>query len=229
MRILLAEDDAVLADALGGTLRDAGYAVDILPSGTEADRALATERFDLLVLDIGLPQLDGFEVLRRLRARGATLPVLVLTARHKPHDRIYGLDLGADDYLGKPFVAGELLARVRALLRRAQGRSGNAIAVGPLVVDVAGRRALLGEAPLELSQRELAALEVLAERAGKVVSKDALLASVYDWGKDVGPNAVEIVVHRLRKKLLGSGVTIRTVRGLGYLLEPGEGRQGHAG
>jgi DNA-binding response OmpR family regulator len=229
MRILIVEDDAVLADALAGALGDAGYAVDVLATGEEADRALATESFDLAILDIGLPRLDGFEVLRQLRARGASLPVLILTARKKPHDRIYGLDLGADDYLAKPFVTGELLARVRALLRRAQGRAGNAITVGPLVVDVAGRRATLGAAPLELSARELAAVEVLAERAGKVVGKSVLVSSVYSWDKDVGPNAIEIIVHRLRKKLRGSGIAIRTVRGLGYLLEEGgeqaEGRE----
>jgi two-component system, OmpR family, response regulator len=219
MRILIVEDDSMLADALAGALGDAGYAADVLASGEDADRALATETFDLAILDIGLPQLDGFEVLRRLRARGLSLPVLILTARKRPHDRIYGLDLGADDYLSKPFVTGELLARVRALLRRAQGRAGNAIAVGPLVVDVAGCRATLGDAALDLSSRELAAIEVLAERAGKVVSKSALLSSVYSWDKDVGPNAIEIIVHRLRRKLHGSGIAIRTVRGLGYLLE----------
>ena len=220
MRILVVEDDPVLADALTHTLRDLGYAVDCLMTGGEADRALADEQYDLVVLDIELPVLDGFEVLRRLRRRKAKVPVLVLTARDSVHDRIHGLDIGADDYLTKPFEIGELVARIRALIRRSQGAVENEITVGRLAVDVKGRRAFVDGSPLALSARELAVLEVLAARAGRVVSKDAVMRSLYEWDADVGTNAIEIYVHRIRKKLQDSGVAIRTIRGLGYLMEP---------
>lgn len=221
MRILVVEDDSVLADAIVNALGDAGYAADALASGADADRALGTEEFDLVILDIELPMLDGYEVLERLRARGRATPVLILTARDSVLDRIHGLDTGADDYLTKPFVMGELYARVRALIRRAKGRAENRIVVGQLEIDVTGRTATLGSAPLELSAKELAAIEVLATRAGKVVSKDVLMNSVYAWDRNVGPNAVEILIHRIRKKLQDSAVSIRTVRGLGYLMESG--------
>jgi two-component system OmpR family response regulator len=173
----------------------------------------------LVILDVELPGMNGFEVLRRLRRRKATVPVLVLTARDTVHDRIQGLDLGADDYLTKPFEMGELEARMRALARRAAGIAQNEIHLGRLVMDLNGRRALVDNAPVDLSARELAVLEVLAARAGRVVSKDALMTSLYQWDEEVGPNAIEIYVHRIRRKLQDSGVTIRTVRGLGYLLE----------
>jgi two-component system OmpR family response regulator len=223
MRILVVEDDSVLADALTHSLRDLGYAVDCLMSGDEADRALASEEYDLVVLDIELPVLDGLEVLRRLRRRKAKVPVLMLTARDSVHDRIHGLDLGADDYLTKPFEMGELVARIRALMRRAQGVTENEIMVGRLAVDLKGRRAFIDGVALPLSARELAVLEVLASRAGRVVSKDAVMRSLYQWDEDVGTNAIEIYVHRIRKKLQDSGVTIRTIRGLGYLMEPESG------
>jgi two-component system OmpR family response regulator len=223
MRILVVEDDTVLADALTHTLRDLGYAVDCLMTGSEADRALADEQYDLVVLDIELPVLDGLEVLRRMRRRKAKVPVLMLTARDSVHDRIHGLDIGADDYLTKPFEIGELVARIRALMRRAQGIVDSEITVGRLALDVKGRRAFVDGAPLALSARELAVLEVLAVRAGRVVSKDAVMRSLYQWDEDVGTNAIEIYVHRIRKKLQDSGVTIRTIRGLGYLMEPASG------
>ncbi|MGZ5089811.1 MAG: response regulator [Burkholderiales bacterium] len=219
MRVLLVEDDAILADGLAHSLRSLGHAIDCMATGTEADRALSAEEYDFVILDIELPLLNGFEVLRRLRKRKATVPVLVLTARDSVHDRIHGLDIGADDYLTKPFEMGELEARMRALVRRAQGLAENEIALGRLVLDLKGRRALLDRTPLDLSAREWAVLEVLAGRAGRVVSKDALMKSLYEWDDDASPNAIEIYVHRLRKKLMDSDIVIRTIRGLGYLLE----------
>jgi two-component system, OmpR family, response regulator len=220
MRILVVEDDTVLADGLTHSLRSLGYAVDCLMSGGEADLALASEEYDLVVLDIELPVLDGLEVLRRLRKRKAKVPVLMLTARDSVHDRIHGLDIGADDYMTKPFEMGELVARIRALMRRARGVVENEIKVGRLAIDLRGRRAFVDGNPLSLSARELAVLEVLATRSGRVVSKDAVMRSLYEWDEDVGTNAIEIYVHRIRKKLQDSGVTIRTIRGLGYLMEP---------
>ena len=222
MRILVVEDDLILADGIANALRSAGNAVDGVASGPDADAALAAEAYDLVVLDIELPKFDGFEVLRRLRRRKSSTPVLVLTARDAVHDRIHGLDLGADDYLTKPFEMGELEARTRALVRRARGAADDRIDLGRLAIDVKGRRAFVDGKGVELSAREFAVLEVLAGRAGRVVSKEALIATVYQWDRDVGPNAMEIFVHRLRKKLQDAGVGIRTIRGLGYLLEPTE-------
>jgi len=219
VRILVVEDDAVLADGLADTLRSNGYAVDCLANGVDADSALTTEQYDLVILDIDLPLLDGFEVLRRLRRRKAGVAVLVLTAYDSLHDRVHGLDSGADDYLTKPFEMEELEARMRALLRRAGGVAENEIALGRLVIDLKGRQALVDGECIELSARELAVVEVLASRAGRVVAKETLLSSLYQWDESVSVNAIEIYVHRARKKLSGSGVTIRTIRGLGYLLE----------
>lgn len=219
MRILLVEDDTILADGLAHSLRSRGHAVDCMVTGADADRALTAEQYDLVILDIELPLLDGFEVLRRLRKRKASVAVLVLTARDSLHDRIHGLDLGADDYLTKPFEIGELEARMRAIVRRARGIVENEIVLGRLTVDVKGQCALVDGARVELSARELAVLEILASRAGRVVSKDALMSGMYQWDEEVGANAIEIYVHRLRRKLHDSEVTIRTIRGLGYLLE----------
>lgn len=224
MHILVVEDDSLLADAVTHALRDLGYAVDFLTNGVDADRALATAEYDLVILDIELPLLDGFEVLRRLRARKSRAPVLMLTARDSVHDRIHGLDMGADDYLTKPFEMGELVARIRALIRRAQGIAENLIRVGRLTIDLRSRLVLVDETtPLDFSPRELAVLELLAARAGRVVRKDALIQSLYNWNQDVGPNAIEIHVHRIRKKLQDVDVAIRTVRGLGYLMESADG------
>ena len=225
MRILIAEDDQVLADGLVRALRAAGYAVDQVASGNEADTALLTHEFDLLILDIGLPRLSGLEVLRRLRSRGALnahVPVLVLTAADSVEQRVQGLDLGADDYMAKPFALQELEARVRALTRRGLG---NIIKHGPLSFDATGRVAYLNDQMVELSARELSLLEVLLQRAGRLVSKEQLVQHLCSWGDEVSNNAIEVYIHRLRKKIEQGPVRIATVRGLGYCLEriSGEG------
>jgi len=219
MHVLVVEDDQVLSDAVTGALRDHGNAVDCLSSGADADRTLTTDDYDLVVLDIDLPGLDGFEVLRRLRKRKSKVPVLVLTVHDAVFERIQGLDSGADDYLTKPFKMGELEARIRALMRRARGVADNLITIGRLTVDAQSHLAAIDMIPLYLSAREFSVLQMLSTRAGRVVSKDAIMRSLYDWDEDVGPNAIEIHIHRIRKKLGNSGVNIRTVRGLGYLLE----------
>jgi two-component system, OmpR family, response regulator len=224
MRVLIAEDDPVLADGLTRSLRGSDYAVDCVSDGGEADHVLTAQNYDLVILDIGLPRLDGYEVLRRLRRRGSKTPVLILTARDALDDRVKGLDLGGDDYITKPFDLPELEARVRALIRRGQSGGGSVLSHGALTLDTVGRRATLAGEPLDLSARELGVLEVLMLRSGRVVNKDQLAEQLYGWDEEVGPNAIEVYVHRLRRKLEPAGVTIRTIRGLGYLLE----KPGHA-
>ena len=222
MRLLIVEDDAPLASGLQRILEAEGHAVDVTPRGEEAVLAASQEKFDLVILDIGLPQMDGFEVLRRLRAgaaAGGPMPVLVLTARDAVDDRVRGLDLGADDYMVKPFAMPELTARVRALLRRSQAHGGPRIAHGPLQLDTVARRAFLRNEPLELAAREWAVLEVLLARVEKIVSKEAIIQAVAGWGDDLSPNAIEVYVSRLRSKLEPAGIKIRTVRGFGYMLE----------
>jgi two-component system OmpR family response regulator len=225
LRILLVEDDAVLATALSRALRQAAYAVDVLDSGSEADRALRVDVYDLVVLDLGLPGLDGLEVLRRLRDRRSRVPVLALTARDALEDRVAGLDLGADDYLTKPFDLPEFEARVRALIRRGHYNAAAArVAHGRLSLDTAGRRLYCDGEPIELSLRELAVAEILILRAGRVVSKEQMVDHLYGWNdEEVGSNAIEVYVHRVRRKLEPAGVSIRTVRGMGYLLEKPDG------
>lgn len=218
MRILIAEDDASLADALKRSLRDAGYAVDCVATGVEADSAVAAGGFDLLILDLGLPKMGGLEVLRRLRARQAQLPVLILTALDGVDDRVRGLDFGADDYLAKPFALGELEARVRALTRRGHSGASSVLQHGDLSFDRVGKVAQIHGKPLELSAREMGLLEILLQRAGRIVSKEQLLDHLCEWGEEVSTNAIEVYVHRLRKKLEAGGVEIVTVRGLGYSL-----------
>ena len=219
MRILVAEDDAVLAEAVQRKLRQAGFAVDCLQSGSEAEGALETEQFDLLILDIGLPKKSGLEVLKRLRARDSRVPVLLLTALDGVGDRVRGLDAGADDYLAKPFDLAELEARVRALTRRGMAGGPTLLRHGALTYDQVGRVARLNGEALELSAREVSLLEIFLQRAGRLVSKDQLMSHVCEWGEEVSPNAIEVYVHRLRKKLEPGGVRIVTVRGLGYSLE----------
>ena len=219
MRILLAEDDSVLADGLTRSLRQSGYAIDFVDNGQEADTALSTQDFDLLILDLGLPKLSGLEVLRRLRARNSHLPVLILTAADSVEQRVKGLDLGADDYMAKPFALSELEARVRALTRRGAGVGPTDIKHGPLTYDQVGRIAYIHEQMLDLSARELGLLEVLLQRTGRLVSKEQLVDHLCEWGEEVSNNAIEVYVHRLRKKIEVDGVRIATVRGLGYCLE----------
>lgn len=219
MRILIAEDDPVLADGLSRSLRAGGYAIDLVSTGDEADTALSAQNFDLLILDLGLPKIAGLEVLRRLRARNARVPVLILTAADSVEQRVRALDLGADDYMAKPFALSELEARVRALTRRAAGVTQSLLRNGPLALDQAGRVATIHEQPLDLSARELALLEVLLQRAGRIVSKEHLVDHLCEWGEEVSNNAIEVYVHRLRKKLEPGGIRIVTVRGLGYCLE----------
>jgi two-component system OmpR family response regulator len=220
MRILIAEDDQVLADGLLRTLRASGAAVDHVADGAQADAALMTNtEFDLLILDLGLPRLHGFEVLRRLRARGATLPVLILTAADSVEERVKGLDLGADDYMAKPFSLQELEARVRALVRRGMGAASSIIRHGPLTYDQAGRVATIDGKMVELSARELGLLEVLLQRAGRLVSKEQMVERLCEWGEEVSNNAIEVYIHRLRKKIERGPIRIATVRGLGYCLE----------
>ncbi len=219
MRILLAEDDSVLADGLTRSLRQSGYAIDCVKNGQDADLALSTQDFDLLILDLGLPKLSGLEVLRRLRARNSHLPVLILTAGDSVEQRVKGLDLGADDFMAKPFALSELEARVRALTRRGAGGGPTVIKHGPLSYDQVGRIAYLKEQMLDLSARELGLLEVLLQRTGRLVSKEQLVDHLCEWGEEVSNNAIEVYVHRLRKKIESEGVRIVTVRGLGYCLE----------
>ena len=225
MRILLAEDDAVLADGLCRSLRGSGNAVDHVPDGSQADAALALHDYDLLILDIGLPVMNGLEVLRRLRARNQGVPVLILTAADSVAQRVQGLDLGADDYMAKPFALSELEARVRALARRRTGASSSQLRCGPLVYDQTGRMAFLNAQPLELSAREVGLLEILLQRTGRLVSKEQIVSHLCEWGEEVSHNAIEVYMHRLRRKIEGGGVRIATVRGLGYCLErPADGK-----
>ena len=219
MRILLVEDHPQLAESVAQALRAAGWTVDLLNDGVAADLALSTEDYALAILDVGLPRLDGFQVLSRLRKRGKTLPVLMLTARGEVTDRVHGLNLGADDYLAKPFELSELEARVKALLRRSVAAGERQQSCGPLVYDLDARRFSLGGQPLSLTSREQAVLEALITRPGRVMSKDQLAAQVFGLDEDASAEAIEIYIHRLRKKLEGSSVRIVTFRGLGYLLE----------
>jgi two-component system OmpR family response regulator len=220
MRILIAEDDQVLADGLLRTLRASGAAVDHVPNGNEADAALMTSNeFDLIILDLGLPKMHGLEVLKRLRARGSSMPVLILTAADSVEERVKGLDYGADDYMAKPFSLQELEARVRALTRRGMGSTTATIKHGPLVYDQAGRMATIDGRMVELSARELGLLEVLLQRVGRLVSKDQLVERLCEWGEEVSNNAIEVYIHRLRKKIEKGPIRIATVRGLGYCLE----------
>jgi len=216
---LITEDDTALAEALQFSLVQAGYAVDRVANGAAADEALKEDIFELLILDLGLPKLDGFEVLRRLRRRNASMPVLILSGREKPEEKVAGLDLGADDYLVKPFSLSELQARVRALLRRGQGGVSPVISYGELNFDTIGRTASIGGKTLQLSLHEIGVLEILLHRFGRVVSKERLVEQLYSYDKEVSHNAIEVYVHRLRKKLTGAGVTLRTLYGRGYLLD----------
>jgi two-component system, OmpR family, response regulator len=219
MRILIVEDDKVLREGLTRYLKHAGYQVEIATTGTEADVLLAHEDYDLVILDIGLPGFDGFEVLRRARARKRYVPVLVLTARDALNDRVHGLDLGADDYLVKPFALIELEARLRAVLRRGQTTSEGKMTYGSLLLDSGARRAWLAGTPLKLTAREWGILEFLVLRAGKMVNKDQIVAAISTSDEDVSYNSIEVYISRLRSKLELEGIMIRSVRGFGYYLD----------
>ena len=219
MRILLIEDDALLADGLARAMRHSGYVVDIADNGQLADNLLAGNTYELAILDLGLPGLDGGEVLRRLRARQQKTPVLVLSARLAVEERVRVLDLGADDYVVKPVRLDELEARVRALIRRGQGTAVPDLMLGRLRLDTIGKRAWLDDKALDLNAREWAALAFLTSRVNRIVSKEQLIQALYDWQDDISANAIEKLLSRLRSKLEVAGITIRTVRGLGYYLE----------
>ena len=223
MHVILVEDDAVLADGLLRVLGGHGMKVELLQNGSEADALLQRPGpVDVLVLDIGLPGLDGFEVVRRLRARGSQLPVLLLTARDAVEERVRGLELGADDYLVKPFATPELVARVRALARRHAPKP-SVLQMGSLVLDLGAKRARVGERVVDFSVREWAVLEYLLQHGSRVVSKQQIIDAILPWGEDVTPNAVEVYISRVRQKTADAGIRIRTIRGFGYMLEPDDG------
>jgi len=201
-------------------MRLQGYAVDHVSDGQEADLILrGTQPFDLVILDLGLPRLDGLCVLRNMRERNRQIPVIILTARDGVGDRVKGLDLGADDYLVKPFILAELEARVRALIRRGQCGVNPVYSCGSMTFDSVGRRATINGDVLELTTRELSVLEALMARTGWVVSKEQLLERLYSYAEEASGNAIEVYIHRLRKKIEPAGVNIRTIRGLGYIIE----------
>src|SRR5690348_4618597 len=216
MRILLAEDDRELASWVARLLRRDNYVIDCVHRGDEADAALATGCYALVILDLGLPHLDGVEVLRRLRARGSTVPVIILTANDAVSSRVRGLDSGADDYLVKPFAVEELEARIRAQLRRSRRSFDPTISVGRLSLDTDTGAFSVDGNPLSLTRRERSVLEALVTRAGRPVAKEALTENVFGLDDDTNPNAIEIYVHRVRRKLEGFGIDIVTLRGLGY-------------
>lgn len=216
MRVLLVEDNRELAEWLGRLLRKSRYIVDAVRDGADADAVLTTQTYDLVILDMALPEMGGLEVLKRFRARKGLTPVIILTANDAITSRIAGLDAGADDYLVKPFDLDELAARLRALVRRQAGRSEPLLRHGAIVLDPATRQVTCAGAPVVLSAREYAVLEALLNRPGAVLSKGQLEERIYGWGEEVASNAVEVHIHGLRKKL--GADAIRTVRGVGYMM-----------
>jgi DNA-binding response OmpR family regulator len=219
MRILLVEDDPALSLGVARALEREGWRVDVLADGQQASAEGVTQGFDLAVLDLGLPKRDGMEVLRTWRSRGAKLPVLLLTARDELGDRVQGLNAGADDYLVKPFDTAELIARLRALKRRAEGRTTETIVLGDLVLDTAHRELTYRGERVRLSPREMALTELLMHKAGRVVPKETIVSTLSSWEADFSENSVEVYVHRLRKRFADLGVVIKTVRGFGYVME----------
>ena len=214
MRVLLAEDDAMIGAAVRDRLRSQGFAVDWVRDGRAADAAIAGDVYDLLLLDLGLPGREGLEVLKALRGRGSTLPVVILTARDAVDDRVAGLDAGADDYVVKPFDLKELEARLRAVLRRRAGSASSVIEHGRLSLDLASHQLRRDGVPVPVSPREFALLHALLERPGRILSRAQLEERLYGWGEEVGSNVVEVHIHSLRRKL-GADL-IRNVRGVGY-------------
>jgi two-component system OmpR family response regulator len=219
MHVLIVEDDPILAGGLKERLRREGYVADSVPSAEQADTALRVSQIDLVILDIGLPGVDGFSWLRKMRANGGQQSVLVLTARNDVSDRVQGLTLGADDYLPKPYATEELLARVYALARRGRALKSRIIEHGPLTIDLDKKRAMLSGKPLDLPQREHAILEYLFSNVEAIVGKDKIAGAVASWNEEISANAIEVHMSRLRSKLEPSGIKIRTIRGLGYLVE----------
>lgn len=220
MRILVVEDEPTIAAAMASALGQHGHAVDHADSGERADAMLRNAEYQLLVLDLGLlGAMDGTQVLQRLRQRESGLPVLVTTARDGLNERVRVLDLGADDYLVKPFALAEFEARVRALLRRSASKGNTELRIGRLRLDLPGHRAWVDEAPLELTAREFGLIEALAGRPDRITNRAQLVESLCNWDQELTDNGLDIAIHRLRRKLHGSGATVRTVRGLGYLLE----------
>lgn len=222
MRIAIIEDNEPLANAIAYRLRDRGHAADVLHDGAEADAFLAQEGADLVVLDLNLPGLPGLEVLRAMRARGDGTPVIILTARADTADRVSGLDMGADDYLVKPFEMDELEARIRALSRRRELDYGVRERIGGIEFDRGARAVLADGVALDIPRKELAVLECLLERRGRIVSKGSLMDHVYGVGSDIEDSSIEPHVSRLRRRLAPHGVAIRTARGLGYMIEVAE-------
>ena len=218
MHILLAEDDSILADGIARALQAHGMVVDVVSNGNDVELALRHAEIAVLVLDIGLPGIDGFEVVRRLRQGGAHLPVLLLTARDAIQDRVHGLELGADDYLVKPFATLELVARLKALVRRSSPRPVE-LSIGSLSLDTFSKRAHIDAQPIELSVREWAVLEYLMQQASRVVSKQQIIDAILPWGEELTLNAVEVYVSRIRLKIAAANIVIRTIRGFGYMLE----------
>ena len=221
MRLLLVEDDRMIGDTLRAALRMEGHAVDWVRDAEAATGTLASERFDLVLLDLGLPRGNGLDVLRALRARGDATPVIVLTARDGPGDRVAGLDAGADDYIVKPFELDELNARIRAVHRRQAGRAMPRLTHAGVSLDPATRQVHKGEQPVLLSAREYAVLELLMQRPGAVLSRAQIEDRLYGWGEEIESNAVSVYVHQLRKKL--GADFIRSMRGVGYFLDTGKG------
>ena len=218
MRLLVVEDDAHVGAAISSSLRQDGHAVDWIRDGEEADEVLQYQQYDAIIIDIGLPGLDGISILAALRARGNKTPVLMLTARSGIDDRIDALNLGADDYLPKPFDVREFQARCRALLRRSKGGASDKIVVGKLSFDGIAKVVRIGDTQLLLPNREFRLLEILLRNLGRVMDKGQIAEQLFDFDHEAAPNAVEVYVGRLRKKLAGA-VEIRTVRGLGYVVE----------
>lgn len=219
MRVLVAEDDRSIAAALCASLRESGHAVDHIGDGAMADSAVRENVYDLVVLDLGLPGMDGSEVLARMRRSGNCIPVLAVTARDGLQERIRILDLGADDYLVKPFALSEMQARVRALLRRVASQGAPELCFGRLRLDLPGRRAHVGERELDLTARDFGLLEAMVLRSPRVISRVQLIEALCSWDEELTDNGLDIAVHRLRKKLHDSNTAIRTMRGIGYLFE----------
>ena len=217
--ILIIDDEIQIRKLLEIALDSNGYKTIFAVNGKEGISLAANHQPDLIILDLGLPRMHGLEVLKRLRARGSALPVLILTAVDSVEERVKGLDYGADDYMAKPFSLQELEARVRALVRRGMGAASSTIKHGPLIYDQGGRVATIDGVMVDLSARELGLLEVLLQRAGRLVSKDQLVERLCEWGEEVSNNAIEVYIHRLRKKIEKGPIRIATVRGLGYCLE----------